>query len=530
MASSAPLLQAIQLTKRYGSRPALDHVSFTLAPGEIIGVVGRRGAGKSTLLNLLAGLHAPTTGALHFRGQLLKLSEPHQAHRVGIELVPQTPQLSDQQEVLTNIFLGRELGRVRPDWPGMVQRARELLAALDVPADLLNQRTRELADEQRQVVAIARALCFDPAHSPALILLDYALSALSFQRQEKVLDLIQTLARQGLAFLITSDNLKHLFAITHRLLVLYEGRLVSDRRTSDTTPREIVELTVGAAQHEQVTPIIWALESFHQAQQQAEDLRRVQANLRESLEAQGSLNQQLLERLQAQVEALNQLTTALQSTQRRLMTEREAERKALARELHDQVIQDLLSFNYRLEELEGAEGGEAHRGELSALRKGIRQIVGDLRQMCSDLRPPTIDSHGLAAALRSHAQEWAENNAVTLTLELQPDLGRLPEPIELSIFRIVQEALNNTRRHAAARRVTLVLHRTPNATLVLRLTDDGHGLAEPVDLGALSAKKHFGLLGISERVALLSGTLKIDSQAGEGLTLQVELPSPSPSV
>lgn len=530
MASSAPLLQASHLTKRYGNRPALDNVSFTLAPGEVIGVVGRRGAGKSTLLNLLAGLHTPTTGVLHFRGRPLKLRDPFQAHRVGIEFVPQTPQLSDQLDVLANIFLGRELGRVRPNWPGMVRRARELLAEMDVPADLLNQRTRELADEQRQVVAIARALCFDPTRPTALMMLDHALSSLSFQRQEKVLDLIRTLAQRGMAFLITSDNLKHLFAITDRLLVLYEGRLVSSRRTSETTPREIVELTVGAAQHEQVTPIIWALESFHQAQQQAEDLRRVQANLQESLEAQGSLNQQLLERLQAQVEALNQLAIALQATQRRLMTEREAERKALARELHDQVIQDLLSFNYRLEELESADSGDAHRGELAALRRGIRQIVGDLRQICSDLRPPTIDSHGLAAALRSHAQEWAENNAVTLTLELQPDLGRLPEPIELSVFRIVQEALNNIRRHAAARHVTLALRRTSNATLLLRLSDDGQGMAGPVDLGVLSAKKHFGLLGISERVALLSGILKIDSKAGEGLTLQVELPSPSPSV
>lgn len=524
------LLEVVQLTKRFGARPALDNVSFKLAPGEIVGVVGRRGAGKSTLLHLLAGLHAPTTGALHFRGQPLKWHGLYQAHRLGVELVPQTPLLSEQLDVLANIFLGREIGRVRPDWARMVQRARAVLADMDIPADLLNQRTRELSDEQRQVVALARALCFDPAHPAALILLDDALTSFQFLRQERLLSLIKVLAQRGSTFLITSDNLKHLFAITDRLLVLYEGGLVSDRRTSDTTPREIVELMVGATQPEQATPIIWALESFHQAQQQAEELRRVQADLRESLEAQGSLNQQLLGRLRAQVGALNQLTTALQATQRRLMTEREEERKALARELHDQVIQELLSFNYRLEELERAPGSEAHQGELVALRKGIRQIVGDLRQMCSDLRPPTIDSHGLAAALRSHAQEWAENNGVALKLDLQPDLGRLPEPIELSIFRIVQEALNNTRRHAAARHVTLALNRTPNATLLLRLTDDGKGLEEPLDLAALSAQRHFGLLGISERVALLAGTLKIDSKTGEGLTLQVEMPNPSPSV
>jgi len=523
-------LQTIELTKRYGNRPALEKVSFTLSAGEVVGVVGRRGAGKSTLLNLLAGLHTPTAGTLHFRGQLLKPRGLYQAHRIGIELVPQTPLLSEPLGVLDNIFLGREIGWLRPDTTRMAERAHAVLAELDVHPRLLAQNTRELSDEQRQVVAIARVLCFDPAKPAALILFDDVFTSLSFQRQERLLSLIKTLARRGTSFLIASDNLKHLFAVTDRLLVLYDGRLVSDQRTAETTPREIVELTVGSTQHEQVTPIIWALESFHQAQQQAEELRRVQADLRESLEAQGSLNQQLLARLRAQVDALNQLNLALQSTQRRLMTERERERKALARELHDQVIQDLLSFNYRLEELEGAQGIEAHRGELSALRKSIRQIVGDLRQLCSDLRPPTIDTHGLSAAIRSHAQEWAENNGIPVQLDLQSDLGRLPEAIELSVFRIVQEALNNTRRHAAAHNVTLTLHRTPTATLLLRLADDGQGMPEPVDLAALSAQKHFGLLGISERVALLSGTLKIDSKKGEGLTLQVEIPSPSPLV
>jgi signal transduction histidine kinase len=498
----------------------------------VVGVVGRRGAGKSTLLQLLIGLQLPTSGSLFFRGQPLKLNGIERAHRLGIELVPQLPLLSEQLPVLENIFLGREIKTqwLLPNWPQMALRARAALADLEVQEDLLNQRADDLSDEQRQIVAVTRALCFAPGKPASLILLDDVLNSLSFRRQEKLLELIKTLARQGTAFLITSDNLKHLFTITDRLLVLYEGRLVSDRRTVETTPREIVEMTVGATQQEQVTPIIWALESFHQAQQQAEELRRVQAGLRESLQAQGSLNQQLLERLRAQVEALNQLNTALQAAQRRLMTEREEERKSLARELHDQVIQELLSFNYRLEELEGVQGIETQQSELAALRKGIRQIVSDLRQLCSDLRPPSIDSHGLSAALRSHAQEWADNNHVRLILDLQSDLGRLPEPVELSIFRIVQEALNNTRRHAAAKQVTLSLNRTPAATITLRLSDDGFGVSEPVDLAALSAQKHFGLLGISERVALLGGTLKIESKPGGGLTLQVEIPNPSPLV
>jgi signal transduction histidine kinase len=224
------------------------------------------------------------------------------------------------------------------------------------------------------------------------------------------------------------------------------------------------------------------------------------------------------------------LTTALQATQRRLITEREDERKALARELHDQVIQDLLSFNYRLEEIEDTEASEPMQNNLSSIRQGIRMVVGELRQICSDLRPPTIDHHGLSAAIHSLAHEWSERSNIQVDLEVDPELGRLPETIELSVFRIVQEGLSNIRKHAAARRVQLSVHRTPSASLLVRLEDDGRGLDAPADLALLSANKHFGLVGISERVALLGGTMSIDSLSGDGMVLQVEIPSPHPLI
>jgi signal transduction histidine kinase len=295
-------------------------------------------------------------------------------------------------------------------------------------------------------------------------------------------------------------------------------------------PREIVELIVGSSRQEQVTPLIWALESYHSAQQQAEELQRTQKTLEQSLEARTSLNRQLFEHLGSQIEALGQLTDALQATQRRLITEREDERKALARELHDQVIQDLLSFNYRLEEIENQERSGDLRGEMESVRNGIRNVVGELRQICSDLRPPTIDHHGLSAAIDSLVHEWAERSNTQVQLEIDPALGRLPETIELSVFRIVQEGLSNIRKHAAAKRVRLVVRRSPSASLLLRLEDDGQGLSVPTDLASLTAKKHFGLVGISERVALLGGTMNIESSAGNGVILQVEIPSPHPVV
>jgi signal transduction histidine kinase len=525
-----PVLVVSNLSKRFGNLQALQAVTFSLEKGEVVGIVGRRGSGKSTLLQILGGSIAPSAGEFFFRNQRLRFPSPAAARELGIELVGQSPMLIESMDILENIFLGREIylphSQGMPDWGAMIRRANEILADFDPPPNLLSKKVGNLTDEMRQVVAINRALCVNPR----LILLDDSLATLSYPRQQLLLEKIQQLAQEGVSVLISSDNLNHLFSVTNRILVLYEGRLTADRLTAECTPRDIVELIVGMTNPEQVTPIIWALESFHAAQQQTEELSRVQVTLRQNLEAQDSLNRQLIQRLRNQLEALDHLNAALQSAQRRLMTEREEERKALARDLHDQVIQDLLSFNYRLEEAEGNKIPSALKKDLGAIRNGIRQVVSDLRQICSDLRPPTIDSHGLSAAITSLAQEWAERAGMIVQLEIDPNLGRMPEAIELSVFRIVQEGLNNIRKHAAAKNVVLRMQRTPTASLYLQLSDDGEGPKETINLAKLSADKHFGLLGVSERVALLGGTLNIDSPPGGGLVIQVEIPSPYPTI
>ena len=524
----ASLLQTTALSKRYGTVAALEGVDFKICAGEIVGLVGRRGSGKSTFLNLLGGLQFPSDGQIWVEGREAHLTTPQHAQRLGIQLIHQKPVLLEKFSVLRYLMLGRESGWFArlgfPNWGEMAQQAQSILTDFEMPPEILNEEISNLSDEQRQIVAITGVLC----STARLLMLDDSFAALSYPRQQMLLERLKKLASEGAAILISSDNLKHLFAVTDRILVLYEGRVIADRRTSDSTQREVVELMVGASRYDQVTPIIWALESYHLAQQQAEELGQAQAALRENLAAQDSLNQQLVERLREQLIALDQLNVALQATHRRLITEREQERKHLARELHDQAIQDLLSFNYRLEEVESHTRDAALHQELAAIRGGIRQVVSDLRDVCSNLRPPTIDSHGLVSAIRSFAQAWAEQTNVHLQLSIDPKLGRLPEAIELSIFRIVQEGLNNIKRHAKAKHVELVVERTPTASLLIRLADDGQGLAQPLDLLSLSTHKHYGLLSISERVALLNGMMQIDSPAAGGVILRIEIPTPYP--
>lgn len=525
------LLSVSNLSQYFGAIPALVDVNFAIEPGQVLGVVGQRGAGKSTLIQLLSGIITPSDGDMYLDGKKVWLKSARQAQQMGIVAVHQHPQLADNLNVLQNIFLGHELRR--GGWLGRLPREKEmlyiaqnLLSRLEMPDSLLSERAANLSDEQKQVVALAWAMC----QPQRLLLLDDALAALSFARQQNMLRHIQELAAQKTAIIISSDDLKLIFAVTDRILVLYQGRQVALRRTNQSTPREIVELVVGSNRQDQVTPVIWAFENYYAAQQQAEELRRAQLELRQNLQEQDSLNRQLIERLRNQVDALDRLNLALQEASRRLITEREAERKALARELHDQIIQDLLSYAYQLEEIENDAPDTVQQQELSKIRSGIRQLVGSLRQICSDLRPPTIDHHGLSAAIRSLVSQWYDQSGIPVELDMDPGLGRLPEPIELSVFRIIQEGLNNIRKHSNATWVNLSLRRSSTASLLVRLIDNGQGMAGPVNLAALAEQKHFGLVGISERVSLLGGTMQVTSSSDGGLELQIEIPSPYPSV
>ena len=181
-------------------------------------------------------------------------------------------------------------------------------------------------------------------------------------------------------------------------------------RRMNGTRGTVVSLLLGTGEYSKQLPTLWDFDSYSQMREHTEKLHYHQMLLGKDLAGEASLTRQLTEQLAEQVQALDQHDRILPDAQRRLLTEREEERKHLARERHDQIIQDLSSINY---ELEGNGNG---RGRFSCywLENPDRSAPGNpfaggkaCGVFCGNLRPLTIDSLGLGAALKSLSRDWS---------------------------------------------------------------------------------------------------------------------------
>ena len=524
---SFPLLSAENVSKRFNALNALESISFQVQAGEVLGLAGRSGAGKSVLLQILAGFVPLDSGQLSWQGE--PLPQNFRGANDGIAYISSEPMLVEQIDITGNIFLGHELSfpllgnliRI-PRQQLMAQKAMEFLRRIDWPLPNLNTPVLALTSEQRQLVAIARTM----ATQPKLVLVDDPTQLLGLPLQKKLLELIQNWQREGVAVIFSSSELDLLFAVTEKILVLNEGRMSGLFRTDETSREEVVSALAGRGNQREFSTTLWALDRYYQARQQAEMLQHQQQLLQRDLANQDDLNRQLLNQLSAQVLPLDSANLALQSAQRRLLTERELERKRLSRELHDQLIQDLLSLNYQLEAVEEQTDSEKISAEIDEIHQDVRQMIDALRRICGNLRPPTIDSLGLAVALQSYCQEWGKYSGIEITVDIAEAWGRLPEDMELAIFRIVQEALSNIRKHAHASAAKVSITPLSARLLCLSITDNGQGIAGALDVEQIGREGHYGLLGISERVALLGGRLKIGNRPEGGLFLEIELPHP----
>jgi signal transduction histidine kinase len=203
---------------------------------------------------------------------------------------------------------------------------------------------------------------------------------------------------------------------------------------------------------------------------------------------------------------------------RRVVAGQELERQRLARELHDETGQALTSILLGLKAVEEAPTVEKIREGANELRELVVATLQDVRRLAVELRPKALDDFGLTAALERLTQTFSEATGIEVQLEAAPGDERFPGEVETTLYRIVQEALTNTVKHAGARKVSILLMRRGGAATAV-IEDDGRGF-DP----ATAREDGLGLLGMRERVALLEGKLTVESSPETGTTVVAEVP------
>lgn len=253
------LLSLKNISKSFGPVDVLHGVDLHVEAGEVVGLVGDNGAGKSTLMKIITGIYRADEGSILMGGDSILHLSPGARRSLGIEMIYQDLALAKQQDVASNIFLGREptkafLGFI----PGMVDKrvmnkqAQEMIDRLGAHLPSINRPVGTFSGGQQQTVAIARALTFNPK----VVIMDEPTAALAVREVQSVLDLIRQLKSQGIAVILISHRLNDVLSVTDRIAVLLHGRAATELVTANTTMTEIVSAIVGgddmaaAAEHE----------------------------------------------------------------------------------------------------------------------------------------------------------------------------------------------------------------------------------------------------------------------------------------
>lgn len=236
------------------------------------------------------------------------------------------------------------------------------------------------------------------------------------------------------------------------------------------------------------------------------------------------------ERFDRLIETFNQMIVQqaedaqrLHQLSHRILQAQEDERQRVARELHDEAAQALTSLLVHLRLLERAYTPEQAQERVAELRQLTAQALEEVRRVALDLRPKILDDLGLVAALGWRVDELNTTGDMQASLSVEGIHGRLPRTLELVLYRVVQEALNNVARHSQATRVEVRLSQQ-GQTLRLEVTDNGRGF-DPAFLGQRgNGGRGLGLLGMSERLSMVHGSIDWVSAPGQGTRLVAQVP------
>ncbi len=223
-------------------------------------------------------------------------------------------------------------------------------------------------------------------------------------------------------------------------------------------------------------------------------------------------------------DALAQKEAARQHLLRQVIRAGEEERKRIARELHDDTGQALTSQIAALSALENQSGDDCTRQRLAELRQQAEQTLAEVHDLAVALRPSVLDDVGLMAALQRHCRLFARRSGVEVAcVDMDLDGERLPGEVELTVYRVVQEALTNGVRHGQAARLLALVRRTKTGVLAI-VRDNGCGFDACDWQKRCVEGNHLGLLGIEERVTIVGGSFCVDSEPGKGATVFADIP------
>jgi signal transduction histidine kinase len=209
---------------------------------------------------------------------------------------------------------------------------------------------------------------------------------------------------------------------------------------------------------------------------------------------------------------------------RRTVVEQEAERQRIARELHDSLGQYLTTMQL---DLEGIARDETATNSIKARVERLKTMTADagheVNNLAWEIRPTLLDDLGLQTALQQFLEEWGERTQLQFDLHLTLHNRRLSPAVESALYRVLQEAIHNVVKHAEATRVGVILEATPSVARLI-IEDDGKGFTLVDGAGPAAPSSRLGLLGVRERLALVGGTLEIESLPGRGTTLLIHVP------
>lgn len=238
----AKILEVKNVTKTYPGVVALDNVSFDVAAGEILALIGENGAGKSTVIKTIAGAIDPDSGTIIIDGREYQHLTPSQAKEAGIGVVYQELNLVPSLSIMENIFLGEKVGSQRgmPDFKEMERRSQEVMEELGVKINVRTQ-VQMLSTAQMQIVEIAKAI----VKNCKVLIMDEPSASIPMAEVENMFRIVRKLKEKGVAVIYISHRLEELFEICDRVTVFRDGQYVVTRNVADITKDDLIKYMIG---------------------------------------------------------------------------------------------------------------------------------------------------------------------------------------------------------------------------------------------------------------------------------------------